>query len=239
MAIVPFRASAERWRAAFRTLGPDLPIDFLIAWLDKESGGNPCSTGIPGVEAGIFQTFHPADDRFGATFAQLRQGCSGQTVVDPSQVDFDLQARHGINFVRSKAATAQAHLSAAGVSWSRSSSDFWKGVKMEHALPCVMGDLLPRVARKFGPPRDWDTFKRQALSLDPSEMGTGCANFARSPSVRGLRNRLEDTMFNAEEVGKFGGGVLGAVGKLGILGPILLLGVAATFYAVYVRRQDV
>ena len=238
MALVPFRSSAEQWRSRFVALAPDLPIDFLIAWLDKESGGNPCSTGIPGVEAGIFQTFHPADDRFGATFVELRAGCSGNFIVDPSAINFDLQASHGIAFVRSKVGIAQAHMAASGVSWPQSSSDFWKGVKQEHALPCVMANLLPRVARKFGAPQDWDTFRRQALSLDPSEMGSGCANFARSPSKRGLSNRLEDTMANADEVGKFGGGVLGAVGKLGILGPILLLGVAATFALVYLRRRE-
>ncbi len=229
MALLPFKASAEQWRSRFVDIAPDIPQDFLIAWLNNESGGNPCSLGIPGVEAGIFQTYHPADDRYGATFAQLRQGCSGSTLVDPSAVDYELQARHGINYVRGKIAAAQTHLFAAGVNWPMDSSDFWIAVKQEHALPCVMADLLPRVTRKFGPPANWDTFRNQALSMAPSEMGSGCAGFASSASLHGLQNRLADTMRNAEETGKYGGGVRAAIGQLGgIGGPLLLFTAAGT-----------
>ncbi len=238
MAILPFKASAEQWRPLFQKYAPDLPQDFLIAWLNNESGGNPCALGIPGVEAGIFQTYHPADDRYGATFDQLRAGCSGQTLVDPSAVDYDLQARHGLNYVRGKIAAAQTHMFAAGVNWPMSSSDFWIGVKQEHALPCVMSDLLPRVTRKFGPPSSWDEFRREAMSMSPSEMGSGCAGFMASPSQKGLRNRLEDTMQNAEETGKYGGGVRAEIGKLGSMGPFLLLGGAATLLGVMLWRRD-
>lgn len=226
MAILPFKQSAEQWRPYFESLAPDIPQDFLIAWLDKESGGNPCSTGIPGVEAGIFQTYHPADDRFGATFAQLRQGCSGQQIVDPSAVDYELQASAGINFVRGKIAAAAAHIVGAGVNWPMDSSDFWKAVKQEHALPCVMGELLPRVVRQYGPPPDFGTFRDQAMTIPPSSVSAACAAFMNSPSVRGLRNRVDDTMENAEEVGRYGGGVLAAVGALGGAGPFLLLAAA-------------
>lgn len=236
MALIPFKLSAEQWRPVFAQLAPDLPQDFLVAWLHNESGGNPCSTGIPNVEAGIFQTFHPADDRFGASFSDLRAGCQGQAIVDAGAVKRDLQARAGINFIRNKIGVATAHLAAAGVSWPQSSPDFWMAVKQEHALPCVMGDLLPRVTRKFGPPPDWNTFKRQALSMDPSEMGTGCANFARAPSLHGLQNRIADTMRNAEETGKFGGGVRAAIGSLGIVGPVLLFGAAGALLYMLWRR---
>jgi len=240
MPIIPFKSSAEEWRSRFAEMAPDLPTDFLIAWLDKESGGNPCSLGMTDpnkFEAGIFQTMHPADDRFGATADQLRQGCSGQMVVDPSMVDYDLQASHGLNFVRGKVMAAQMHLLAAGVPWTTDSSDFWKAVKQEHALPCVMGDLLPRVVKRFGPPDSFGTFREQAMSFSPSETGS-CAGFMASPSFRGLRNRLEDTMANAEEVGKYGGGVLGAIGKLGQFGPFVMLGAAAgLLYLVWDRYR--
>ncbi len=237
MALIPFKASAEQWRPLFQKYGSDLPQDFLVAWLHNESGGNPCSLGIPNVEAGIFQTYHPADDKYGATFSQLRAGCSGSTLVNPSLVDRDLQVRSGLNYVRGKIAAAQTHMFAAGVNWPMSSPDFWIAVKQEHALPCVMGDLLPRVTSRFGPPPDWDTFKRQALSLSPTEMGSGCAGFARSPSLHGLQNRIADTMRNAEETGKFGGGVRAEIGKLGSMGPFLLLGGAATLLGVMLWRR--
>jgi hypothetical protein len=227
MAILPFKSSAEQWRSYFEAIAPDIPQDFLIAWLDKESGGNPCSTGIPGVEAGIFQTYHPADDRFGATFAQLRQGCTGQMITDMSAIDYNLQAMSGINFVRGKIAAAQQHLAYAGVNWPMNSSDFWKAVKQEHALPCVMGEILPQVTAQFGPPPDFATFREQAMMLSPAQVSSACAAFMMAPSVRGLRNRVEDTMENAEEVGKYGGGVYGAIGQLGGKGPFILLGAAA------------
>jgi hypothetical protein len=240
MPIIPFKESAEQWRTLFEQLAPDLPTDFLIAWLDKESGGNPCSLGMTDpnkFEAGIFQTMHPNDDKFGATAAELRTGCNGQLIEDPSLVNYDLQASHGLNFVRAKVAAAQTHLFAAGVQWDQSSSDFWKAVKQEHALPCVMGDLLPRVVKRYGPPPDFGTFREQAMTFAPSETGS-CSGFMSFPSVRGLRNRLEDTMQNAEETGKYGGGVFGAIGKLGKFGPFVMLGAAAgLLYLIWDRNN--
>jgi hypothetical protein len=212
---MPFPPQVEQWRGLLRRLGPELPIDFMLAWLFKESGGNPCATGIPGVEAGIFQTFHPSDDRFGATFSQLRAACSGGSLTRPLTADeAELQARVGVNFLRGKIAAARGHFAAGGMRPSTSSADFWIGVKQEHALPCVMGEI-PRVAARLGrPPRSWDEFRSQLMATPASGMGQGCANFANSPSLRGLRNRLEDTIHNAEEVGKFGGGFLGSGGGI-------------------------
>lgn len=191
----------------------------------------PGSVGIPNVEAGIFQTFHPADDKHGATFAQLRTGCTGSTLTNPNAVNRELQIRSGLNFVRAKRDIARMHLFNVGARWDESSSDFWTMVKQEHALPCVPVELLPRVAARLGrPPATWDEFRTAVMAMPASEMGPGCQRFANSPSKHGLRNRLEDTLRNAEEVGKFGGGVLGTIGGLtrglGTYGPILLIGAA-------------
>ncbi len=230
---MPFPPQVEQWRPTFRRLGSDLPQDFLLAWLTKESGGNPCATGIPGVEAGVFQTFHPADDKFGATFAQLRALCSGQNLTQAMTSEFaSLQANSGLNFVRGKRNAARAHLAAVGARWSESSKDFWTAVKQEHALPCVMGDLLPRVTSALGrPPRSWGEFRNAVMSMSPSQMGSGCAGFAASSSVRGLRSRLEDTLVNAEEVGQFGGGLLG--------GTLVKVALAAAFgVAAYMIAKD-
>ncbi len=218
-----FPASVERWREPLLMEAPDLPISFLLAWLKHESGGNPCSVGIPGVEAGMFQTFHPADDRFGATFAQLRAGCTGSTTT--GTINAAAQVKSGANYVRSKRDAARAHLARVGANWSESSPDFWAMVKQEHALPCVAIDLLPLVARKLGrAPASWAEFRATVMSTSASEMPAGCARFAASPSKRGLRNRLEDTMANAEAVGVYGtGGASESTGgsKLALL---LLLG---------------
>lgn len=187
----------------------------MLAWLAKESGGNPCALGIPGVEAGIFQTFHPADDRFGATFSQLRSACSGGKLNRPLTSDEAvLQAKVGVNFIRNKVAVASAHFAAAGIKFPKSSKDFWIGVKQEHALPCVMA-ILPRVTAKLGrPPRSWSEIHQTLMRMSQSELAGGCDRFAASPSVRGLKNRLEDTLVNAEEVGQFGGGLFGTTGTV-------------------------
>lgn len=228
---MPFRPQVEQWRSLLSRYGGDLPVEFLLAWLEKESGGSPCATGIPNVEAGIFQTFHPSDDRFGATFEQLRAACSGQSQVRQlSSEETELQARAGINFVRGKRDAARAHFAAAGIRFGAGSTDFWTGVKQEHALPCVMGGLLPRITAKLGrPPRSWAEIHQTAMAMAPSEMDPGCAKFAASPSLRGLRNRLEDTFANAEEIGRFGSGGVGSV----LLKIALAAGLAFVAYKIW------
>lgn len=234
---MPFPPQVEQWRPLLKRFGGDLPIDFMLAWLAKESGGSPCATGIPGVEAGIFQTFHPADDRFGATFSQLRAACSGGQLARPLTADeAALHAKVGVNFIRNKVATARAHFAAGGMRPSESSIDFWNGVKQEHALPCVMGEI-PRVAARLGrPPRSWAEFREQLMATPASGMGQGCANFANSPSLRGLRNRLEDTIANAEEVGKFGGGFFGGGSVIIKIGLAAALAFAA--YKIWTAGDD-
>jgi len=217
-----FPASVEQWRSRLAEQGSDLPLNFLLGWLKHESGGNPCALGIPGVEAGMFQTYHPADDRYGASFAELRAGCSGGSIVNPSAINRDLQVKSGLNYVRGKRDAARRHLAAVGASWSESSPDFWAMVKQEHALPCVAVELLPLVRRKLGrAPATWAEFRATVMSTSASEMPAGCARFASSPSHGSLRNRLEDTMANAEKVGAYGAGGAsgGSTGKL-----VLLLG---------------
>lgn len=214
-----FPASVEQWRSRLAAQGGDLPLNFLLGWLKHESGGNPCALGIPGVEAGMFQTYHPADDRYGATYAELRAGCSGGNVVNPSAINRDLQVKSGLNYVRGKRAAARKHLAAVGASWNESSPDFWAMVKQEHALPCVAIDLLPLVKKKLGrAPSGWNEFRSTAMTIPASSMPAGCARFASSPSHGALRSRLEDTLANAEKVGAYGaGGAGGSVAKLVLL----------------------
>src|SRR5262245_382577 len=62
-----FPAPVEAWRSriADKADGSDVPVDFLLMWVRYESYGNPCALGVKGHEAGIAQTWHPDDDRFG------------------------------------------------------------------------------------------------------------------------------------------------------------------------------
>lgn len=227
----------EQYRDDITRLAPDLPPNFVLSWMRSESGGNPCSTGLTEpnrFEAGIFQLMFPQDGHYGATLEQLRRGCSGQMLVDPSAVDRDAQISSGLNLIRDYVGRTQQALAQNGVSWSPSSSDFWKAVKSIHGLPCIMSDLLPRVVQRFGPPSSWDDFRNEALSLSPSEMGAGCGGFAASPSVHGNRNRLEDIFDNAEAAGKWGGGILG---NLPVSGGSLVVAAAAGLFLVALWRR--
>lgn len=232
-----FMPGAERWRSQLASMAPDIPTNFLIAWLEEESGGNPCSLGIttPGKqEAGIWQTMHPQDDKYGATYDQLRQGCTGQTVTDASAVDNTAQMA-GINMVRDYMARTTAQLAAVGVPWGPDSSDYWKAVKSIHGLPCILSDLLPRVVAKSGPPATWDDFRDKVMQMSPSEMGAGCAAFFVSPSHEGTQNRLDDIFSNATKAGRWGGGVLSQLPLGGSSASLLLLGGAAAVLYLLLR----
>lgn len=229
-----FRPSVEQWRPLVQRMAPDLPIDFLMAFLDEESGGNPCSTGIPNVEAGLFQTFHPHDDRFGATFAQLRANCSGSTVIAP--LSDDQQTLHvvsGVNLVRDLIQRARSALGSVGAIWPESSTDFWNFVKLGHGLPAMQTDLMRVIVGSLGrAPLTWTEFRNAAMSLPPNQYPASLINFALAPSKAGRRNRIEDVLANAEHAGRFGGG-LPLVG-LAALG---LAGAAALLYLIWRRRR--
>lgn len=202
-----FRASTEQWRPLLQRFGAGLPVDFLLAFVDEESGGNVCSLGIPGVEAGLFQTFHPSDDRFGATFAQLRAACSGPVLARQLTPDEQvLQVQVGIAKVRDLYARARATLAAAGATWLESSTDFWKWVKLGHGLPAMQSELMQQITRRLGrAPRTWDEFKEITLSMSPGEFPASLQPFAFAQSTRGRQNRIADVIANAEEAGQHGG----------------------------------
>lgn len=231
-----FRQSAERWRGALEQAAPDIPTNFLVAWLDEESGGNECSTGIltPGKqEAGIWQTMHPQDDKYGATYEQLRQGCSGQQLVDPSAVDREAQMA-GVNLVRDYMAIATARLASAGVRWDRTSSDYWKAVKSIHGVPCILSEALPAVVARYGVPSSWEDFWEKAMTLSPSQLPS-CGRYLGSMSTQGRRNRLDDIFENAASAGKWGGGVLA---KLPVGGTGLLVASAAILLVLLLRNRS-
>jgi hypothetical protein len=227
-----FAPQVEQWRPLLSRFGSDLPTNFLLAWLAKESGGNPCAVGIAGVEAGLFQTFHPEDDRFGASFDQLRAACSGGSqslarALTPDEAA--LQVLSGTNLVRSFRNTARAQLAQVGGRWGEGSTDFWSLVKLQHALPAVAG-MLPQITQRLGrAPSGFGEFHQQVIATPFDQLPSALQRFAASASSRGLANRMEDAIVNAEEVGAFGGGVFS-----GTLGTVFKIALAAGLgYAAY------
>lgn len=227
-----FRPAVEQYRSLVRKIAPDLPEDFVMASIDTESGGNPCALGIPGVEAGIMQTFHPSDDRFGATFSQLREMCSGSIQTRPmTPAEMTLQVHVAVNAIRAFKQAAQQRLAAVGASWPESSVDFWNFVKLTHGLPAMQTDLMRMITSSLGrAPESWDEFRRITMSMSPSQFPASLQPFANAPSVRGLRNRIEDVFVNAEKSGKFGAGLSLGVG-------LVMIGAGALVLAYLIRRR--
>lgn len=203
-----FPAPVEAWRTLIEPKADGIPIDFLLTWVRYESYGNPCSLGVPGHEAGIAQTWHPDDDRFGATYDQLRAAC----VTDKQQQarpltaeEKDLQVTSLIGLVKSARDAARAQLKRAGVTWPETSSDFWKLVKLRHALPAWGANYLAPCAKALGhPPATFAEFRSWIESLSEDEIVAINPNVKRFASLA-QRKRLFD---NAEKTGRVGGDAL-------------------------------
>ena len=234
-----FRASTEAWRPILARMGADLPTDFLLGWIDEESGGNVCSLGIPGVEAGLFQTFHPSDDKFGATFSQLRPACSGQSLLrELTPEEMLLQVQVGLNKVRFMRDRARQTLAAVGATWLEASTDFWNWVKLGHGLPAMQAELMRQITSSLGrAPRTWNEFKDIVLSMPADAFPPSLLPFSRSPSVRGRQNRIADVLANAEHAGQFGG-IAGLSMTTGVA-ILAFAGAAGVLVYLWRRRQGV
>jgi len=159
----------ESWRPLVTEMAGDLPVEVLLRWIKHESGGNPCSTGAPAktgggsIENGIFQLYSPDDDHL-ATPAQLHGSfCSGQTCTRDLTLDeARIQVASGIAYVRSCRERARAQLKQAGVTWDEKGKDFWSLVKMQHNLPSIPKQYIPKLR-----PASWSEFKAGVIKEQP------------------------------------------------------------------------
>lgn len=152
-----FSSTVEQWRAVLEPRRNGIPIAFLLAWLSRESGGNPCSTGFTlptKFEAGIGQLmFTSKHTATGDIMDAVRQGVSLRTLRAPCSahngtvgsggrqlrpLTDDEKAANVDSFladVEENRRDAQRRLDAAGIEWPEETQDFWMAVKLEHALP--------------------------------------------------------------------------------------------------------
>jgi hypothetical protein len=164
----------ESWRPLVTEMAGDIPVEVLLRWIKHESGGNPCSTGAPAktgggsIENGIFQLYSPDDDHL-ATPAQLHGSfCSGQTCTRDLTLDeARIQVASGIAYVRICRDRARAQLKQAGVTWDEAGTDFWSLVKMQHNLPSVPKQYIPKLR-----PSSWSEFKQGVLKAQPNYANT-------------------------------------------------------------------
>jgi hypothetical protein len=189
-----FSDRTEQWRDLVTQYAGDIPVDFLMAWISRESDGDPCSYTSMG-ESGIFQLMPPDNiNAAGTSIALLRAACSGSSQT-PARALTDAekyeQVRSGIQYVNYLRGVAHAKLSAAGVPWDdESTADFWKFVKLQHAYPGPSAGWLANAATSLGQPaQSWDDMRS---------------------TISGYQSVLD----NADWVGSYGGGLLASLPSL-------------------------
>lgn len=205
-----FSALVERWRGEVERRAKDLPVNAILEWIRIESGGDMCAIGNPN-EVGIFQLYFPGDAKYGATLEGLRKICARSKQQNPadiswlSEADLDMQVGAGIRKILAAREDVRKVFAQNGVRWSETSFDFGAAVKQIHATPAVITELVPKITRRNGPPASWVELRRRVMSFPVDQMGKKLQALWNTPSKHGLQNRLEDTLHNAEFVGRVWG----------------------------------
>ena len=209
-----FPPLVERWRDEVAKRSQDLSVDAILEWIRIESGGDMCSTGLPS-EVGIFQLMFPGDAKYGATLDGLRAICQKSKTQNPrdiswlSDADLDMQVGAGVRKVLAARERVRQVFEQNGVRWPETSFDFGSAVKQIHATPAVIVELVPKITRRDGaPPASWSDLRRKVMSFPSDQMGQGLRRLWNAPSKHGLKNRLEDTLRNAEFVGRVWGSAM-------------------------------
>lgn len=202
-----FPPLVERWRGEVAKRSKDLPVPALLEWIRSESRGDMCSIGTP-YEVGIFQLMFPGDSKYGATLEGLRAICKKSEQHNPSDIawlsenELDMEVGAGIRKVLAARDETRRALSQNRLTWPETSFDFGSAVKQIHAAPAVITELLPKLSRQGGPPANWNEMRQRVMAFPIDQMGTGLRSLAQAVSRHGLKNRLEDTLNNAEGVGR-------------------------------------
>jgi hypothetical protein len=208
-----FPPLVERWRREVEQRAQGLPVDAILEWIRIESGGDMCSVGGP-TEVGIFQLMFPGDTKYGATLEGLRAICQkSKGRANPSDIswmseaELDMMVGAGINKILASRDIVRRVFAAHDVRWPEGSFDFGSAVKQIHATPAVITELVPKIVRQSGPPASWSDLRQKVMTFPVGQMGAGLRKLWNAPSKRGLQNRLEDTLRNAEFVGRAWGSV--------------------------------
>lgn len=177
---VGFNASVEAWRSDVEAQMATKPLNFLLAWIQKESNGNPCSwTSLQ--EAGIYQLM--AGDNItqgGTTIAQMHPvpPCTAgvQTTAYRSSLSDDQayeQVRAGMQYIDYCITRVDAYLGMYGYAgqpgWSTSDWSYWAMVKMVHVAPAKIPSMLQAGINGYGSvPPDWDTMMQYVTGIPAS-----------------------------------------------------------------------
>lgn len=155
-------------RAAFAGFAPE----FIMRWIEVESGGNPCAVGKIGVngpdgnprEMGLGQIYNPDDLKtLGATGAELRAYCvpGTQKLSRPlTATEMDRQVALTIALAVKCRTAAKADYRAVGGDWSvLTARDQGKFTKLRHGLPVLSKAGHATARAHYGrPATSWSEF---------------------------------------------------------------------------------
>lgn len=164
------------WQSELIAQAPDLDINVMLRWVQRESDGNPASVGSIAQlrrdgwarEAGIGQVYFEsrAQTQFGVTSDELRAGAvpDAQTLMR-EQTDAERMAQTGslIAMLRRYIADGNSVLSQTGQSWDE--SDVYCLAKLRHALPVLAGQVLLHAASADS----WDSYRAWLESMTTVE----------------------------------------------------------------------
>lgn len=129
-----FPPIVERWRPYFARELPDWPGDFVLAWIEMESGGKPNAQSRLD-ERGLSQISPDARVTIGMSSADW-----AYLLTPESSSSFDPNrnvalAALSMRYIRKQADRWRAKY---GINWS--GHDYWASVKLYHGLPVILRD---------------------------------------------------------------------------------------------------
>lgn len=203
--MLDFSARTNAWRGALASLddGAHGGMPFLLAWLQKESDGNPCSftkyreAGIWQLMPGSLTSDAGGDLSIAGTSVSAQHpvppcatGTQTNASIDdltPDQIAAQVQA--GTNYINYAIDAVTTALQNAGSPIDQTSPDFWRFVKLIHGAPAWVKSGIGLTSQALGHPvSSWDEFEQYASSV-------GCWG----------SSHCSGTLANARSVGAYGG----------------------------------
>jgi hypothetical protein len=172
--------SSPEWTTLLEELRGDIPLPFLLRWIARESGGNPCSVGSTSQlqrdgwarEAGIGQLYFESVNQrvYGVTVGELRGACDSGSQTATRELTDDEQRAQVASLVAMAGdylRRGRALLARLGESWLE--PDELCLAKLYHALPALPKSFLP-AASNAGNATTWLAFREWVLALSPDEI---------------------------------------------------------------------
>jgi hypothetical protein len=162
----------QTWQPLIEVLAdqhiPQLDVPYLMEWITLESDGNPCAIGDPvngegsnfPQEMGIMQVYNPDYiSILGFDPAELRAYCGANFSQSVTRIltqdEMMYQGNLLIKLVDYCVTESNQYMMQASIAWGINTQDYWKAVKLWHALPGLVKGF-PFVTQKLGrPPVDW------------------------------------------------------------------------------------